>query len=107
MADSTLINQIITPTSRWQITIPKKIRKRVGLKERKPFNITVDKGKIVMVPIKAFIEEDFWDEERRKKLLKALKEIRGIWAKDWPEIKKKLEKQRKKDLKEIEKLRKY
>lgn len=99
-------NQIVTPTSKWQVTIPKKVREKIGLKEKKPFNVTVEKGRIVMAPIKAVIEEDVWDEERRKKLLKALKEVRGIWAKDWPKIKKRLEKQRKFEIKVAKKMRK-
>lgn len=102
-----LIDQIVTPTQKWQVTIPKKIREEIGLVEKTPLNVTTDNGKITMVPIKTAIQEDVWTEGRRRKLLAALKEVRGIWAKDWPKIKKRLEKQRRKDLREVEKLRKY
>lgn len=105
MANLISVNQIVTPTDKWQVTIPKKVREKVGLEEKKPLNITVEKGKIVMAPIKAFVEEDVWDEERRKKLLKALREVRGIWAKDWPQIKKRLERQRKFELKATRKMK--
>jgi len=89
------IDQIVIPTERWQVTIPKKIREEMGLEEKIPLNVTVENNKITIVPIKKVVGEDIWTEERRKKLLKALKEVKGIWAKDWPKIKKRLAKQRK------------
>jgi len=101
------INQVVIPSQKWQVTIPKKIREKINLVGKTPLNITADNGKITMVPIRKAILEDVWTEERRKKLLAALKEVKGIWAKDWPEIKKRLAKQRKRDLKEIKKLRNY
>lgn len=100
------INQIVTPTGKWQITIPKKVREKIGMEEKRPLNITVERGKIVMAPIKAFVEEDVWNEERRKKLLAALRKTKGIWANNQTGIKR-IQNQRKRDLKEIEKLRKY
>lgn len=106
MTNLILVNQIVTPTSKWQVTIPKKVREKIGLEEKRPLNVTVERGKIVMAPIKAFVEEDVWDEERRKKLLEALKEVRGVWAKDWPEIKKRLERQRKFEIKIAKKMKK-
>jgi bifunctional DNA-binding transcriptional regulator/antitoxin component of YhaV-PrlF toxin-antitoxin module len=100
------IDQIVIPTSRWQVTIPKKIREEAGLAERFPLNVSSDNGKITMVPVKKMVKEDVWTEKRRKKLLKALEEVRGIWAKDWPEIKKKLAKQRKIEFKAAREMRK-
>ncbi len=99
------IDQIVTPTERWQVTIPKKIREELGLVELLPFNVASDNGKITMIPVKKIVKEDVWTEERRKKLLKALKEVKGIWAKDWPKIKKRFEKQRKIEIKAAKKMR--
>ena len=101
------IDQIVTPTQKWQVTIPKKIRKELGLMEQLPLNVTSENGKITMMPVKKVVKEDVWTEGRRKKLLAALKEVKGMWAKDWPKIKKRLAKQRTKDLREIKKLRKH
>lgn len=100
------VGQIVTPTSKWQVTIPKKIREDVGLDKKTPLNVTSNNGKIMMLPIKRIVKEEVWTEEKRKKLLKEVKKIKGIWADDWPEIKKRLAKQRKTDLEEIKKLKK-
>lgn len=99
------VNQIVTPTSKWQITIPKKIREKIGLKEKKPLNITEEKGKIIIVPIRTAIKEDVWTEERRNKLLKALDEIQGIWAND-KTFEKRMKKREKIELEAVEKMRK-
>lgn len=106
MPDVIPINQIVTPTSKWQITIPKKLREKLNMEKKTPLNATVKDGSLIMVPIKKMVKEDIWTEERRKELLKALKEARGIWAKDWPKIKKRLEKQRKIELEAAKKARK-
>lgn len=92
------IDQIVVPTSRWQVTIPKKVREELDLEEKTPLNVTSDNGKIVMQPFKKVIKEEVWTEERRRKLYQAVKKIQGLWADDWPEIKKRLEKQRKIEL---------
>lgn len=76
------VNQIVIPTSKWQVTIPKTVREKVGLERQVPLNVSQENGRIVMVPIKLVIKESSWNEERRKKLLKALAGIKGIWAND-------------------------
>ena len=92
------IDQIVVPTSKWQVTIPKKIRDKIALKKKTPLNVRSDNGEIIFTPIKMIAKEDIWTEQRRKKLYKAVKEIQGIWADDWPKIKKRLAKQRKIEL---------
>lgn len=99
------VDQIVIPTSKWQVTIPKKLREKLDMKKKIPLNATVKDGKLVMVPIKKIVKEDIWNEERRRKLLKALREVRGMWADDDKGITR-IKKQRKRDLKEIKKLRK-
>jgi len=100
------IDQVVIPSQKWQVTIPKKIREEINLVGKTPLNITADNGKITMVPIRKAILENIWTEEKRKKLLKALKETRGIWADDWTKIKKRLEKQRKVEIIAAKKTRK-
>lgn len=58
MANAAILNQIVFPTQKWQVTIPKKIREEVGLKKRKPLLIWAEHGKIVMVAIKKIVTED-------------------------------------------------
>lgn len=101
------VGEIVKFTPKGQITIPKKIREAFAIDEKTVANITVKGGSIMVVPVKKVASEDVWTEERRKKLLKALKNVQGIWAKDWPEIKRRLAKQRRKDLEEIKKLREF
>jgi len=76
------VDQVVVPTSKWQVTIPKKIRENIGLASKKPLNVTAQNGKIVITPIEKIVQEEPWTETRRQKLLKALKEVKGIWADD-------------------------
>lgn len=105
MADTMPIGKIVTPTSKWQITIPKKVRETVGLEEKTPLNVSSEKGKIVMTPIRKIVKEDVWTEERRKQLLKALKEIKGIWADD-KDFEKRQKERRKIEIRAAKKMRK-
>lgn len=101
------VGEIVKFTPKGQITIPKKIREAFAIDEKTVANISVKGAGIMVVPVKKVATEDVWTEERRKKLLKTLGSIQGIWAKDWPQIKRRLEKQRKRDLVEIKRLRKF
>jgi len=88
------INQIVVPTDKWQVTIPKKIRNSIALEKKTPLNVRSDNGEIIFTPIKMIAKEDVWTEERRKKLYQSLQEIKGIWANDksWPKIRKRRKK---------------
>lgn len=99
------VDQIVIPTSKWQVTIPKKLREKLAMKKKTPLNATVKNNSLVMTPIKKIVKEEIWNEERRQKLLKALREVRGIWA-DNDEGIKRIKRQRERDLREIKKLKK-
>lgn len=99
------VNQIVIPTDKWQVTIPKKIRNSVALEKKTPLNVRSDNGEIIFTPIKMIAKEDVWTEERRKKLLKALQEAKGMWADDWLKIKKRLEKQRRAEINAVKKMK--
>lgn len=61
MTNATVFNQIVFPTQKWQVTIPKKIREEMKLKERKPLLVTTKDGKIYLTPIKKIVtEKDFF-----------------------------------------------
>lgn len=76
------IDQIVVPTSKWQITIPKKIREEVGLEQRKPLSIALMNNMIVMTPVIIMAKEKGWTRVKREKLLQLLNETRGIWVND-------------------------
>lgn len=57
--------------SRGQITIPKQIRKAVGLKDDFWLKVTVEQGKIIAVPVES--------EQRQKGYVQRLLTIKGGW----------------------------
>lgn len=87
------IGTIVTPNTKGQIVIPKKIRDGLNITENTALNI-VDDGRIIYIhPVKEIITAS---ESDNSKLLKVLKETQGAWAnEDWDAYDK-MEKRRRK-----------
>lgn len=86
------IGIIVTPNTKGQVVIPKKIRDDLGISAGETLNVIVSGGGIHMYPVSGVVT----GEERsnkRQMLLEVLKSTQGTWAgDDWP----KTEKRRKK-----------
>lgn len=75
------IGTIVSPNTKGQIVIPKKIRDNLNITENTPLNIRIMDDGIYIHPITEVVtnaEED----KRHKVLLQILKETQGIWAND-------------------------
>jgi bifunctional DNA-binding transcriptional regulator/antitoxin component of YhaV-PrlF toxin-antitoxin module len=99
------INQVVYPTSKWQITIPQKVREKVGLSLTTPLNVSSWAGKVLVTPIKQAVAEDIWSEEKRAKLLRVLAQTRGMWTNNKDGLSR-IRKQRKIDIEEVKRMKK-
>lgn len=75
------IGTIVTPNTKGQVVIPKKIRDQLHIDENTSLNVRVVDDGIYIHPIKEVVtnaEED----KRHKVFLKILEETRGVWADD-------------------------
>lgn len=73
------IGEFVKPQPRGQVTIPKKVRNKVGLKKNTVLNVFEENGVIVMVPVKPVpamkfqLDSDLkWEKaaEKTKRLMK-------------------------------------
>lgn len=77
------VGTVVTPNTKGQIVIPKKIRDGLNITENTPLNIRLMDDGIYIHPITEVVtnaEED----KRHRVLLRILKETQGAWAnEDW------------------------
>lgn len=89
------VGTIVTPNTKGQIVIPKKIRDGLNITKNTSLNIRVIDDGIYIHPITEVVTNSE-EDKRHKALLQILKETQGAWADaDWDAYDK-LEKRRKK-----------
>lgn len=72
---------IVTPNTKGQIVIPKKMREALGINQQVNLNLVLRTDGIFLQPIKEIIGPT----ENRAQFLKILEKTRGSWAGDnWP-----------------------
>lgn len=79
-----MIGTIVTPMARGQITIPKEIRDKLGIKPGTPLNVTLEVNKIVVQPLKQLLNNMTPGETVKPKLspveyVRRLQGIKGVW----------------------------
>ena len=88
---------LLTPSPRWQITLPKKVREKIrGFRPGEPVRVYADQGKIVVEPMadSLTIKPKYTPEEYKKILAKYENDGKVYWTKEDDEY---LAKLRKKD----------
>ena len=98
------IGTIVTPNTKGQIVIPKKIRDDLIITEDTPLNIRIMDDGIYIHPITEVVtnaEED----KRHQVLMRILKETQGTWAND-KEFNKRQKRMRKMEIAAAKKMRK-
>jgi len=88
MAEINLVGTIVKPTSKGQMTIPADIRRELAIDQKTFLNITKKGEGFLVVPLRKILvnnqtkvrERKILTPSRRKRLLKMLKGIQGLWS---------------------------
>lgn len=82
------IGIIVTPNTKGQIVIPKKIRDDLNISAGQPFNMITSNGGIHLYPVNEVVTEE--EKSNQKEVfLEILKSTQGAWAgDDWPQTEK-------------------
>lgn len=82
------IGTIVTPNTKGQIVIPKKIRNELDITPGKPFNVIASDGGIHIYPVSTVVTQE--EQKNKNELLSdILKSTQGAWAgDDWPKTEK-------------------